>query len=221
MLRRSSDTRTMPATAPIRVMTVDDHPLMREGIAALLAAHDGLELVGEAADGQAAVDGYAQLRPDVVLMDLQMPALDGAGAIQRIVAMAPGARVLVLTTYRGDAQARRAFAAGASGYLLKNAIRRELVEAIRQVHAGRRYLPADVAAELGQYALEDELSARELDVLRRLASGGSNREIGAELGLTEDTVKTHMKAILSKLHAADRTQAVVIAIRRGIVDVWN
>lgn len=221
MLRRSSDTRTMPATAPIRVMTVDDHPLMREGIAALLAAHDGLELVGEAADGQAAVDGYARLRPDVVLMDLQMPALDGAGAIQRIVAMAPRARVLVLTTYRGDAQARRAFAAGASGYLLKNAIRRELVEAIRQVHAGRRYLPADVAAELGQYALEDELSVRELDVLKRLASGGSNREIGAELGLTEDTVKTHMKAILSKLHAADRTQAVVIAIRRGIVDVWN
>ena len=211
----------MAATGPIRVMTVDDHPLMREGIAALLAAHDGLELVGEAADGLAAVDGFASLHPDVVLMDLQMPGLDGAAAIQRIVAMAPRARVLVLTTYRGDAQARRAFAAGASGYLLKNAIRRELVEAIRQVHAGRRYLPADVAAELGQYALEDELSARELDVLRRLASGGSNREIGAELGLTEDTVKTHMKSILSKLHAADRTQAVVIAIRRGIVDVWN
>ncbi|MDR7333054.1 response regulator transcription factor [Roseateles asaccharophilus] len=211
----------MPATAPIRVMTVDDHPLMREGIAALLAAHDGLELVGEAADGQAAVEAFAALRPDVVLMDLQMPELDGAAAIARIVAQSPDARVLVLTTYRGDAQARRAFAAGASGYLLKNAIRRELVEAIRQVHAGRRYLPAEVAAELGQYALQDELSARELDVLRRLAQGGSNRDIGAELGLSEDTVKTHMKAILSKLHAADRTQAVVIAIRRGIVDVWN
>lgn len=211
----------MSATAPIRVMTVDDHPLMREGIAALLAAHDGLELVGEAADGAAAVEAYAALRPDVVLMDLQMPELDGAGAIARIVAQAPDARVLVLTTYRGDAQARRAFAAGASGYLLKNAIRRELVEAIRQVHAGRRYLPADVAAELGQYALQDELSARELDVLRRLAQGGSNRDIGAELGLSEDTVKTHMKAILSKLQAVDRTQAVVIAIRRGIVDPWN
>lgn len=202
-------------------MTVDDHPLMREGIAALLAAHDGLELVGEAADGAAAVEAFAALRPDVVLMDLQMPELDGAGAIARIVAQAPDARVLVLTTYRGDAQARRAFAAGASGYLLKNAIRRELVEAIRQVHAGRRYLPADVAAELGQYALQDELSARELDVLRRLAQGGSNRDIGAELGLSEDTVKTHMKAILSKLQAVDRTQAVVIAIRRGIVDPWN
>ncbi|MFK4707316.1 DNA-binding NarL/FixJ family response regulator [Roseateles asaccharophilus] len=221
MLRCSSDTPGMPATAPIRVMTVDDHPLMREGIAALLAAHDGLELVGEAADGQAAVEAFAALRPDVVLMDLQMPELDGAAAIARIVAQSPDARVLVLTTYRGDAQARRAFAAGASGYLLKNAIRRELVEAIRQVHAGRRYLPAEVAAELGQYALQDELSARELDVLRRLAQGGSNRDIGAELGLSEDTVKTHMKAILSKLHAADRTQAVVIAIRRGIVDVWN
>ena len=211
----------MSATAPIRVMTVDDHPLMREGIGALLAAHDGMELVGEAADGAAAVEAFAALRPDVVLMDLQMPELDGASAIARIVAQAPDARVLVLTTYRGDAQARRAFAAGASGYLLKNAIRRELVEAIRQVHAGRRYLPADVAAELGQYALQDELSARELDVLRRLAQGGSNRDIGTELGLSEDTVKTHMKAILSKLQAADRTQAVVIAIRRGIVDVWN
>lgn len=205
--------------APIRVMTVDDHPLMREGIAAMLAAHDDLALVGEAADGLAAVQAYDALRPDVVLMDLQMPEMDGAAAITRIVAAAPQARILVLTTYRGDAQARRAFSAGASGYLLKNAIRRELIDAIRQVHAGRRYLPANVAAELGQYALEDELSGRELDVLRRLTQGGSNREIGAELGLSEDTVKTHMKAILSKLHASDRTQAVVIAIRRGIVDV--
>ncbi len=200
-------------------MTVDDHPLMREGIAAMLAAHDDLALVGEAADGWAAVQAYDALRPDVVLMDLQMPEMDGAAAITRIVAAAPQARILVLTTYRGDAQARRAFSAGASGYLLKNAIRRELIDAIRQVHAGRRYLPANVAAELGQYALEDELSGRELDVLRRLTQGGSNREIGAELGLSEDTVKTHMKAILSKLHASDRTQAVVIAIRRGIVDV--
>lgn len=200
-------------------MTVDDHPLMREGIAAMLAAHDDLALVGEAADGWAAVQAYEALRPDVVLMDLQMPEMDGAAAITRIVAAAPQARILVLTTYRGDAQARRAFSAGASGYLLKNAIRRELIDAIRQVHAGRRYLPANVAAELGQYALEDELSGRELDVLRRLTQGGSNREIGAELGLSEDTVKTHMKAILSKLHASDRTQAVVIAIRRGIVDV--
>lgn len=207
------------SNAPIRVMTVDDHPLMREGIAAMLAAHDDLALVGEAADGWAAVQAYEALRPDVVLMDLQMPEMDGAAAITRIVAAAPQARILVLTTYRGDAQARRAFSAGASGYLLKNAIRRELIDAIRQVHAGRRYLPANVAAELGQYALEDELSGRELDVLRRLTQGGSNREIGAELGLSEDTVKTHMKAILSKLHASDRTQAVVIAIRRGIVDV--
>lgn len=207
------------SNAPIRVMTVDDHPLMREGIAAMLAAHDDLALVGEAADGLAAVQAYDALRPDVVLMDLQMPEMDGAAAITRIVAAAPQARILVLTTYRGDAQARRAFSAGASGYLLKNAIRRELIDAIRQVHAGRRYLPANVAAELGQYALEDELSGRELDVLRRLTQGGSNREIGAELGLSEDTVKTHMKAILSKLHASDRTQAVVIAIRRGIVDV--
>jgi len=202
-------------------MTVDDHPLMREGVASLLAAHADVLLVAEAADGLEAMECFAEYRPDVVLMDLQMPELDGVGAISRMRALDPTARILVLTTYSGDVQARRAFEAGACGYLLKNSIRRELVEAIREVHAGRRYLPAEVAAALGQYALEDSLSSRELDVLRRLRTGGSNREIGMALGISEDTIKTHMKSILSKLQATDRTQAVVIAIRRGIIDVWD
>lgn len=208
--------------APIRVLAVDDHPLMRQGIAALLAAQEDMALVAEAADGHEALARFETERPDVTLMDLQMPGMDGMAAMRRIVALQPAARILVLTTYKGDAQARRAFEAGASGYLLKNAIRRELVEAIRQVHAGRRHVPLEIAAELGQYALADPLSGRELDVLRQLCrGGGSNQQIGRSLGLSEDTVKTHMKGILSKLGAADRTQAVVMALRRGLVDLWD
>lgn len=207
--------------SPIRVLAVDDHPLMRQGIASLLSAQPDIELVAEAADGHEAIALFKSQRPDVTLMDLQMPGLDGTAAIQRIIALQPGARILVLTTYKGDAQARRAFEAGASGYLLKNSIRRELIEAIRQVHAGRRYVPMEVAAELGQYALAESLSGREMDVLRQLCRGGSNKQIALALGLSEDTVKTHMKGILSKLGALDRTQAVVMALRRGLVDIWD
>ncbi|HEX2011016.1 MAG TPA: response regulator transcription factor [Roseateles sp.] len=207
--------------SPIRVLAVDDHPLMRQGIASLLSAQPDIELVAEAADGHEAIACFKSLRPDVTLMDLQMPGLDGTAAIQRIIALQPSARILVLTTYKGDAQARRAFEAGASGYLLKNSIRRELIEAIRQVHAGRRHVPMEVAAELGQYALAESLSGREMDVLRQLCRGGSNKQIGQALGLSEDTVKTHMKGVLSKLGALDRTQAVVVALRRGLVDIWD
>lgn len=203
----------------IRVLTVDDHPLMREGVASLVNAQPDMQVVGEAGDGAEALRQFEAHVPDVTLMDLQMPGLDGFDAIGRLLARWPAARVLVLTTYRGDAQAARAFAAGACGYLLKNAIRRELIDAIRTVHAGGRHLPDEVALALGQHAFHERLSAREMDVLLRLRDGGSNREIGAALGLSEDTVKTHMKAILAKLNAADRTQAVVTAIRRGLIDV--
>jgi DNA-binding NarL/FixJ family response regulator len=203
----------------IRVLAVDDHPLMRQGIASMLDASDDIRLVAEAASGAEALALFDEHLPDVTLMDLQMAGMAGSGAIQRIVERHPAARILVLTTYSGDAQARRAFTAGACGYLLKNAIRRELLDAIRNVHAGRRHITADVAGELGRHAFDDPLSARELDVLRELTERGSNREIAAALGLSEDTVKTHMKNILSKLNAADRTQAVIVAIRRGIIDI--
>jgi two-component system, NarL family, response regulator len=203
----------------IRVLAVDDHPLMRQGIASLLDASEDMRLVAEASSGLEAVTLFEEHRPDVTLMDLQMPGLDGTCAIQRIIDRHPAARILVLTTYKGDAQARRAINAGACGYLLKNAIRRELLAAIRCAHAGHRQITAEVASELGQHAFDEPLSARELDVLHELTERGSNREIAAALGLSEDTVKTHMKNILSKLNATDRTQAVIVAIRRGILDI--
>lgn len=187
----------------------------------MISAHPELALVAEAGDGIEAIEQFTAHQPDVVLLDLQMPRLDGLGTLVRLKEMAPAARVLVLTTYAGDEQARRAFECGASGYLLKNAIRRELIDAIQRVHAGQRYMTREVAVDLGQHAMFDRLSARELDVLRTLVRGGSNGDIGTALGLSEDTVKSHMKSILAKLQASDRTQAVVIAIRRGIVNVWS
>lgn len=205
----------------IRLLAVDDHPLMRQGIASLIEAQPDMVLVAEAADGPEAIARFREHRPDVTLMDLQMPGMEGTVVIEQLIALDPAARIMVLTTYKGDAQARSAFAAGACGYLLKNSIRRELIDAIRLVHAGRRHVPAEVAAALGLYALDDSLSSREMDVLRQLQHGGSNRQIGTVLGVSEDTVKTHMKSILSKLNASDRTQAVVIAIRRGLINVWE
>jgi DNA-binding NarL/FixJ family response regulator len=209
-----------PAGA-IRILAGDDHPLMRQGIASLIAARADMALVAEAADGLEAIECHERCQPDVTLMDLQMPKLDGTSAIQNIIKIRPSARIVVLTTYAGDVQAKRALRAGACGYLLKNAIRRELVDAILTAHAGRRYIPADIAADIGMHSLDDALSAREMDVLNQLRHGGSNKKIAAALCLTEDTIKTHMKSILSKLGATDRTQAVVIAIRRGMIQVWD
>ncbi len=205
----------------IRILAVDDHPLMRQGIASLLATRPDMTLVAEAANGLEAIECHQRLQPDVTLMDLQMPGLDGTSAIQQIIKIRPSARIVVLTTYAGDVQAKRALKAGACGYLLKNAIRRELIDAIQTAHAGLRYIPKDIAADIGLHALDDALSAREMDVLGQLRHGGSNKQIAAALGLTEETVKTHMKSILSKLGATDRTQAIVIAIRRGMVRVWD
>jgi DNA-binding NarL/FixJ family response regulator len=204
---------------PIRVMVVDDHPLLREGIAAVLGGEADLLLVAEAANGRDAIERFREHRPDVTLMDLQMPEMDGVAAMLAIREECSDARILVLTTYGGDAQALRALKAGASGYLLKSAIRKELIEAIRIVHAGQRRIPQQVASEIAAHVTDDALSARELEVLKQVAAGSSNRRVAAALAISEDTVKAHMKNIMSKLGANDRTHAVTIALKRGMIEL--
>jgi DNA-binding NarL/FixJ family response regulator len=206
---------------PIRVLAVDDHPLMREGVEAVLGAQDDMQLVGEAATGREAVSLFTALQPDVTLMDLQMPQMDGITAIRKIRAQSPAARILVLTTFNGDVQTLRALKAGACGYLLKDMIRKDLVSAIREAHRGRVILRPEVAANLDSHALDEPLSDRELEVLRLVAGGRANKQVANELSLSEETVKTHMKSILSKLHARDRTHAVVIGLERGVIDAWQ
>ncbi|MDM5181612.1 response regulator transcription factor [Massilia sp. DJPM01] len=208
-----------PAALPIRVLIADDHSLLREGIAALLAGDSGIEIVGQAADGEQALERFISLRPDVTLMDLQMPVLGGYDAMLAMRALERHARVLILTTYKGDARIARALGAGAAGYLLKCAIRLNLADAIHRVHAGHRYIPAEVAAEMAAYFGSDNLSGRELEVLRLVADGNSNREVGLRLAIKEETVKAHVSAVLSKLGAKDRTHATTIALRRGILSV--
>lgn len=201
---------------PIRILTVDDHPLLREGIAAVIEGQSDMQLVGEAANGREALQVFRDCRPDVTLMDLQMPEMDGVEAIGAIHREFPEARVVVLTTYQGDAQALRAFRAGASGYLLKSMLRRELVDTIRNVHAGRRCIPPEIASGIAEHASDDALTLREIEVLRQVADGNGNKRIAHHLGIAEETVKAHMKNILAKLDANDRTHAVTIAVRRGI-----
>lgn len=201
----------------IRVLIADDHALLREGIAAVLGNDGGIEIVGQAANGQEAVEQFIRLRPDVTLMDLQMPLLNGHDAMMSLRALDRHARVLVLTTYKGDCRIARALSAGASGYLLKGSIRLNLADAIHAVHAGHRYIPAEVAAEMATYFGSDTLSGRELEVLRLVADGNSNREVGVRLAIKEETVKAHVSAVLSKLGAKDRTHATTIALQRGIL----
>jgi two-component system NarL family response regulator len=203
----------------IRVLIVDDHPLMREGIAAVISGQPDMISVGEASDGGEAVAAYAALRPDVVLMDLRMPGMGGIDAITRIRELAPQARIIVLTTYRGDVQVMRALSAGASGYLLKSLLRRELLDTIRDVHAGARRVPADIAVGIAEHLSFESLSGRELEVLQSVAAGNANKLVAAALGISEETVKAHMKNILAKLDARDRTHAVTIAIKRGIIEL--
>jgi DNA-binding NarL/FixJ family response regulator len=203
----------------MRLLIADDHPLLREGMAAVLANEKDMQLVGEASNGREAIDRYRELRPDVTLMDLQMPVMDGVAATLAIRAEFADARIVMLTTYRGDAQALSALKAGASGYLLKSMIGTDLVEAIRSVHSGHRHIPREIAAELAAHVTDDSLSPRELQVLKRVAAGNSNRLIADQLALSEDTIKAHMKSIMSKLSANDRTHAVTIALKRGIIDV--
>jgi DNA-binding NarL/FixJ family response regulator len=203
----------------IRVLTVDDHPLLREGIAALVNAESDMKLVAEACNGQDAIEQFRLHRPDITLMDLQMPALNGIEAILCIRSEFPNARIIVLTTYVGDVQVVRALKAGARGYILKGHVRRELLDTIRAVHAGQKRIPPEVAAELAEHAAEDVLSAREVDVLRLVATGNANKEIAAQLSIAEDTVKSHVTNILSKLGANDRTHAVMLALKRGIFEL--
>ena len=204
---------------PIRILIVDDHPILREGMSAVIQGQRDMVLVGEASNGREAVELFREQRPDVTLMDLRMPEMDGVAATLAIRAECSDACIVILTTYRGDAQALRALKAGASGYLLKSMIRTDLIEAIRSVHAGHRHIPREIAAELAAHVTDDALSPREIEVLQRVASGSSNRRVADQLALSEDTVKAHMKSIMSKLSANDRTHAVTIALKRGIIDV--
>lgn len=207
----------MPGDEPIRVMAVDDHPIFRDGLRALLALHDDLELIAEAGNGAQAVEVFRQHRPDVTLMDLSMPVMGGVDAVARICSEFPSARIIALTTYDGDADIHRALEAGARGYLLKDALRNQVADAIRSVHRGVRVIPPAVAQRLAEFTPRVELTDRELEVLTLLAKGGSNREIAAAIGRTEGTVKVHVQHILTKLGAADRTEAVTLALKRGII----
>jgi two-component system, NarL family, response regulator len=206
-------------SAAIRILTVDDHQLLREGIAAVLESQEDMTLVAQASNGREAVESFRRLRPDVTLMDLRMPDMSGIEAIAAIRSEFPDARIIVLTTYAGDAQAAAALKAGAAGYLLKNLVRKELLETIRAVHSGKRRVPPEIATEIAEHVADDELTGREIEVLRRVAAGKSNKLIAAELDISEGTVKTHMKSILPKLDASDRTHAVMIALKRGILDL--
>ncbi len=207
----------MVATKPIRIMIADDHPILRDGVAVLLESQPDMLLVGEASDGADAVRRYAALRPDVTLMDLQMPGMGGVAAIRAIREAYPRARILVLTTYDGDAQAAEALRAGAAGFLLKTTLRRELLDTIRAIHAGRRHVPAAIAQQIALHAGDESLSAREQAVLALVAEGLANKEVAWELGVAEDTIKTHLKNIFAKLGVSDRTLAVTTAMRRGIL----
>jgi DNA-binding NarL/FixJ family response regulator len=203
----------------IRILTVDDHPLLQEGIAAVIEGEEDMTLVGQACGGREGIECYRSLQPDVTLMDLRMPDISGIEAITAIRADFPNARIVVLTSFAGDAQAAAALRAGAAGYLLKNLVRKDLIDTIRAVHAGKRWIPPEVATEIATHVADDVLSERELEVLRGVAAGQSNKEIAAALAISEGTVKTHMKSILPKLDASDRTHAVMIALKRGILNL--
>ena len=202
---------------PITVLVVDDHPVVREGLNAILSAQDDLRVVGEAATGGEAVASYFSLRPRVVLMDLLLPDMSGSEAIRRICEKSSDARIIVLTTLSGDEEIYRALEAGAHGYLLKDMVRKELIRAIHEVCAGRRFIPAEVGARLAEGLPRPALTSREIEVLQQVAGGLRNKEVAFNLDISEATVNAHVKHILSKLNAADRTQAVMVALRRGIL----
>jgi DNA-binding NarL/FixJ family response regulator len=204
-------------TSTIRILTVDDHALVRKGIAAILASQPDMSLVAEASNGCEAVERFRSHAPDITLMDLQMPEMNGLDAMIAIRAEFPDARIIMLTTYAGDVQVLRAMKVGARGYLLKTLLDKELLQTIRAVHSGRKVLSAEVSYELAEHATSDVLTPAEIDVLRLIAAGHPNKQIAHELSITEDSVKGRVKSILSKLNATDRTHAAMIGVRRGII----
>jgi DNA-binding NarL/FixJ family response regulator len=203
----------------IRILTVDDHPLLRQGVAALINGEPDMKLVAEAANGEEAIESFRLYRPDVTLMDLQLPGISGLEATSRILNEFPGARIIVFSTYSGDAQVMRALRAGAQAFMLKVHVPLELLEAIRTVHSGRKKIPPEIAAELADHAMEDELSSREIEVLQLIGGGNSNKKIATLLSIGEGTVKSHVTNILSKLSANDRVHAVTIGLKRGIISL--
>jgi DNA-binding NarL/FixJ family response regulator len=206
-----------PPDSPITILTADDHPLIRDGLAAVLRAEGGLEVVAEAGNGEEAIEAYARLHPDIVLMDLRMPVMDGLTATRAILADDPDARIIILTTHDGDEDIHRALTAGARGYLLKDMMRTDLLTVIRTVHRGQRGIPAPIAARLAEHAPRIGLTPRELEVLQLVAAGLSNAQVAERIGRTEGTVKVHLKNILQKLDVRDRTEAVTTALRRGFI----
>lgn len=215
----SPDGQNGGTNTPIRVLVADDHPLLREGVAALIGGQPDLELVAEAANGIEAIAQYRKYKPDVTLMDLQMPQMSGSDAIHAICTEFPGARIIVLTTYTGDVQVMRALKYGARAYLLKSVLHKELLVTIRNVFAGRKALSPEVAAEVADHVVEGGLTSREVEVLQLIAGGNANKEIAAQLFVTEETVKSRVKSILTKLGANDRTHAVMIGLKRGIIQI--
>ena len=209
----------MNETTRIRVFSVDDHALLREGIAAIVTNEADMVLVAQASSGRDAVQQFRTHQPDITLMDLRLPDMSGIDAMIAIRAEAPDAKIIMLTTFEGDVEMQRALQAGARGYLLKSLPPAEMVAAIRQVHAGRRSIPTEVATQLAEHLGDESLTEREIDVLSRVAGGNRNRDIAEQLFISEETVKVHMKHIMEKLGASDRTQAVAIAIRRGIIQL--
>src|ERR1700758_746764 len=219
---KPGDDKKKPSSAKkerIRILVADDHSVVREGLVSLITRKTDMAVVGEASNGREAVDLWKEHRPDVTLLDLRMPELDGVGAIKEIRELDDGAHILVLTTFDGDEDIYRAIKAGAKGYLLKDTAREALMESIRRVHAGQTCIPPALAAKLAERVSGEALSAREIEVLQRIAAGKSNKEIGAELFISEGTVKTHVKSIFSKLDVVSRTEAVATATRRGLIQL--